>query len=294
MHKRLRHHIPVLLSLGYFQESCMGKCRNDLKTCLGRWMLVLIFIISAETAGAQFLDSGSGLLQAPSAEMNRSGTFMITNNFLNKHSLSPRWGYHTFGYGFNITFWSRLEVGYVMAIFDGKRHPNPSDRDLIMFNQDRHFTAKVLLLHEGDFGFSWIPALAIGVSDPVTGSGSGEYIGSNIEGSESGGNGFFNRNYIVATKHFDLPIGVFGAHLGYQFNRRVDRPMNAPIAALDWHPVWLQKENWITTKLIAEYDARNFNAGFLVSVWRDHFDLMFDFQALKWVSAGIRYKLILK
>ena len=69
----------------------------------------------------------------PTAEMEQSGTFMITNNYLNKHSLSPdAWGYDTFAYGFSITFWSRLEVGYVCTIFDGKRKPNPSDRDLIM------------------------------------------------------------------------------------------------------------------------------------------------------------------
>lgn len=66
------------------------------------------------------------------------------------------------------------------TIFDGKRHPNPSARDLIMINQDRHFTAKVLLLKEGAFGLSWMPALAVGISDPVTGSMTGEYIDSDV------------------------------------------------------------------------------------------------------------------
>jgi len=225
--------------------------------------------------------------------MNKDGTFMITNSFLNKHSLSPRWGYHTFGYGFNVNLWSRLEIGYVLTIFDGKRHPNPTARDLLMFNQDRHFTAKVLLLREGEFGIKWMPALAAGVSDPVTGSGAGEYIGSTVEGSEEGGNGYFNRFYVVATKHFSTSVGVFGGHLGYHYSKRVDRPMNGPTAAIDWVPVWLDT-SMISVKAIAEYDARTFNIGVIASFWDDRFEAMFDLMACKWVNFGVRYKLLLK
>lgn len=80
------------------------------------------------------------------------------------------------------------------VIFDGKRRLNPSERDLIMFNQDRHFTAKVLLLQEGEFGLNWMPTLSAGLSDSLTGSGGGEYIGSEVDGGV--GNGYFNRYYI--------------------------------------------------------------------------------------------------
>ena len=48
------------------------------------------------------------------------------------------------------------------------------------------------LLKEGEFGKSWIPALAVGVSDLVTSTG-GEYIGSDVSGN---GNGYFNRMYM--------------------------------------------------------------------------------------------------
>lgn len=116
-----------------------------------RLSIISLLMLICFTSAGQFWDSGSGLLQAPSADMNKDGTFMITNNFLNEHSLSPRFGYNTFGYGFSITLWSRLEVNYVMTIFDGKRHPNPTERDLITFNQDRHFSAKALLLLSGAF-----------------------------------------------------------------------------------------------------------------------------------------------
>ena len=254
-----------------------------------RPIIVLIFLLMAFPTFGQFWDSATGLLQCPSADMNREGTFMITNNFVNEHSLSSRWGYHTFGYGFNITFWSRLEVGYVCVIFDGKRHPNPSDRDLIMFNQDRHAYFKLLLLKEGEFGLKWLPGVAVGVSDPTSG-GQTDYKEQVVSGT---GNGYFNRNYIIISKHFPTKVGAFGAHLGYQFNRRADMPINGPCAALDWAPVWLDTPA-VSVKFIAEYDARTFNAGFIASFWDDRFEAMFELMAMKWVNFGVRYKLVLK
>ena len=251
----------------------------------------------ALSAKAQFTDSTTGLLSAPSAEMNESGTFTITNNFLNQHILSPNgWDYNTFGYGFGITFWSRLEVNYVCTLFWGDwspraQGPDGTYRQKIMKNQDRHFAAKVLLLKENEFGKNWIPALAIGVSDPVTGSGGGEYIGSDVSGGT--GNGFFNRMYIVATKHFASPWGEVGASLGYQYNLRQDIRYNAPCAAVTWRPVWLQNR-WFSPKFVLEYDSLTPNIGFLADIWDSRFQAMFELQNFQWVSFGLRFKLRLK
>lgn len=244
------------------------------------------------TVRGQFWDSSTGLLQAPSADMNADGTFMITNNFINKHAISDwYWGYHTFMYGFHINFWSRLEIGYVCVIMDGKRKASPNARDLIMFNQDRHFVGKLLLLREGEFGISWFPALAVGFSDPTTGTGA-DYSKAAVGGS---GNGFFNRYYVVATKHFATPIGQVGTHLGYQFNKRADFPMNGPTAAIDWSPVWIQNMGIIdNTKVILEYDSRTVNMGFIASLWENRFEAMFELQNFQWVNLGLRYKLRLK
>lgn len=258
---------------------------NKLKISISLLLSLLCFV-----SAGQFWDGSSGLLQAPSADMNRDGTFTITNNFLNKNSLSPAWGYHTFGYGIGITLWSRIELGYNLVIFDGKRHPNPSERDLITFNQDRHFSVKALLIKENDFNLSWMPAIAIGASDPITGSWSGEYGES---GNDSGGNGFFNRYYFVATKHYATKIGIIGAHIGYQFNKRQDIHYNGPCVAVDWIPVWLNKPNF-SLKAIAEYDSRTFNLGFIASIWQNRFEAMFELMALKWVNFGVRFNLPLK
>lgn len=107
-------------------------------------------------------------------------------------------------------------------------------------------------------------------------------------------NVFFTRVYAVASKTIHSKIGEFGAHIGYQFNNWTRYPLYGPMAAVDWKPIWLQKAGAVSTKLIAEYDARTFNVGAIVSLWKDHLEAMVELQAMKWVSAGIRYKVVLK
>lgn len=210
---------------------------------------------------------------------------MITNNYINKNNLpSDAWGYDSFGYGFDISFWSRLEVYYTCIIFDGKRKPNPSNRDLIMFNQDRHLGIKFLLFRSGDFGLNWAPNIVFGIND----------FDSGLFSARPAGNGFFTRVYAVASKSFSTKGGSAGLHLGYQFNNWTYYSLYGVCAAVDWRPIWLQNEKWITTKLIAEYDAKSFNIGFIASIWREHFDFMVDLQAMKWLSAGIRFKYIIQ
>lgn len=251
----------------------------------------LFLTLTCSVSRGQFVDCSSGLLSLPSADMPQSGTIMLSSTFLNKNITPPAWSYNTIGYGISIVIFPRIEIGYVMTLFNGKWAGDPNS---IVVNQDRHFYGKVQLLKEGEFGLKWIPSFVLGVSDPTTGE---TRKGPNIDYTDFDvyeGNGHFNRFYAVITKHFSTTYGVIGTHLGYQYNKRVDIPMNGPCGGIDWMPIWLQKENVVSTKLIAEYDARTFNVGAIVSLWRDQFEAMIELQAMKWISAGIRYKLVLK
>ena len=82
---------------------------------LKRIIIGVVLLLSAVSAWGQFLDSTTGLLQAPSAVMNREGTFMFTTNYLNYHALPPvKWpDNNTWGYGFDVALWDRVEVAYV-------------------------------------------------------------------------------------------------------------------------------------------------------------------------------------
>lgn len=238
----------------------------------------------------QFADCSTGLLQAPTAEMQADGTFSITNLVLNEHSLSPvSWDYATFQYGISVSFWERIEVGYVCTLFNGKW--SPSGKDPIMFNQDRHFVGRVCLLKEGEFGQKWIPGLVIGVSDPITGI-AGDYIDTPDYART---NGYFNRSYVVLSKHFTTSWGPLGTHIGYQYNRRVDYPINGPCAGINWMPVWFQQKgvlDWVS--LVLEYDSRTLNVGAIVSIWSNHFEAMFELQNFQWVNFGLRFKFRIK
>ncbi len=256
-------------------------------------VLTLLLLLAPARLAAQFTDSSSGLLQMPSAEMQPEGTFMITNNSLNRHSLpTSGWSYRTFGYGFSFTFWSRFEVGYVCTIFNGSKIPGSTGRTRLMFNQDRHFIGRFQLLREGEFGLAWIPSLVVGVSDPTTGSSANGYIDANVEGT---GNGYFNREYVALTKHFNTPWGKVGGHLAYQYNQRSDYALNGPAAAVTFTPKLLTDRGILDqVRFIAEYDARTFNLGCIASVWDNRFEAMFELQACKYINFGIRYKVRLK
>lgn len=86
-------------------QKCVGKLRNCCYFCrIKRIPLILVLTLLSLSANAQFTDGTTGLLNCPSAEMNESGTFTITNNFLNKHLLTPKsvpgayggWDYNTY------------------------------------------------------------------------------------------------------------------------------------------------------------------------------------------------------
>ncbi len=257
-----------------------------------QWLISLLsagaLLLGAGVSRAQFTDCMSGLLQMPTADFREAGTGMVTVNGLNPHTNSTRWDYYTFNYGVGIAFFNRLEVAYVCTHMSGEsiRKIGGEKIAVSLFNQDRHFAAKVQLLKEEEFGWKWLPALALGVSDPTTASGGGYETGVGTSG-----NGYFNRYYAVLSKHFTTPWGTVGAHAGYLYNQRKDYPLNGPCAGAEWRPVWLQTP-WLDLNLIAEYDARTFNLGFTATLW-DHVGLMLDLQALRWVSCGIRYTFLM-
>ena len=258
------------------------------------WLIMLLLLFAwPHQANAQFMDSQTGLLQMPSGEMQPSGTFMITNNFVNKHSLPQEnvwWGYNTFMYGFSLTFFSRVEVSYICVLYMGKADTKfwPEQTWGKYTNQDRHFAVRLQLLKEGEFGWDWMPSVVVGVSDPYT---MGLYNPEEI--SQRPGNGHFNRMYICATKHFHTSAGDVSANLGYQYNLRNDYRYNAPCAAVTWSPVWFQNK-WFNPKYILEFDSRTVNIGFISSIWDDRFEFMFELQNFQWVNFGARFKVNLK
>lgn len=258
-------------------------------------LFICFLLLSSGVAKAQFSDVASGLLSIPSADMYSDGTFQITNLFLNHHNLCPPkdgwhgWEYNTFAYGMGITLWDRVEFNYICTLFNGKWSKSGGQPEWF-FNQDRHFAAKVLLLKEGEI-WSWTPSIAAGLSDPITGAGGGKYFSKNK--INEGGNGYFNRMYLVLTKHFSTSTGTIGVNMLYQASLRGDYIAPGVCFGIDWAPVWLEND-FFSPRFIVEYDNRYVNLGFIANVWKNRFETMFELQNFCWVTFGLRYLLKLR
>lgn len=253
------------------------------------FILLLCFELCIANMNAQFTNGVTGLLHMPNAEMQKDGTVVIGGNFLNKHNLPSEnwWGYNTYNYFINITFFSRVEVAYICTLVQGKKNGYhwPVFTYGRFVNQDRHFAGRLQAVKEGEW-WKHMPSIVLGVNDPTSGANGFDFTEFETSGSQ---NGFFNRWYIAMTKHFNIPYGELGVHVTYLYNKRTDYPLNGPAFGINFRPHLHKNLN-----LIAEYDAKTINVGATYALWADHFNLLVELQEGKYISAGLVYKVNLK
>ena len=160
---------------------------------LKRILISCLFVCCTSVLSAQLTYGVTGLLHAPSAEMQEDKTVMLGANFLNKEITPPTWYYNTYNYYLNVTFFPWLEEAYTCTLFKAEALGLGPYGYSGFTNQDRYFSVRVRLLKEGQF-WKYTPAVVVGTSDPFTSSG-------DVVASTSG-NGYFSRFYLAATKHF--------------------------------------------------------------------------------------------
>ena len=83
-------------------------------------ILISLFICSPFVLLAQLTYGTTGLLHAPSAEMQRDKTVLIGGNFLNREITPAGWTYHTYNYFLNVTIFPWLEVAYTATLFQSQ------------------------------------------------------------------------------------------------------------------------------------------------------------------------------
>ena len=237
---------------------------------------------------AQLTDGMTGLLHMVTAEVQKDATFMLGGNMLHKNNIPSKWwwgNYNTYNYYLNITFLDRIEVAYICTLVQGKKNGFWPQQTWGKFvNQDRHFAGKIQLVKEGEW-WKYMPAIAVGVSDPTTG-GSFDYSEGAVSGS---GNGFFSRYFAAITKHFQIPYGELGVHATYLYNKRTDYPLNGVALGVNFRPDFHKNLN-----IIVEHDTKTLNVGAIYSLWADHFNFLFELQEGKYISCGLVYKVNLK
>ena len=273
-----------------------------------KWMMAALGLLMGCPAMGQFTHGTTGLLQMPTADMQKDKTFMFGGSRLSKHATPYRWNYDTYNYYVNITFFPWLEVAYTCTIFDEMASPT-----VHMMNQDRNFSARLRAWKEGWWKL-WTPQIVFGVNDGTSASG-GDYTNMGVSGS---GNGFYSRYYVAVTKHIAFErVGTLGVHATYLYNQRTDNPLNAPAVGLDFR--WgtdgttLAKQLLNGLTLMAEAYPGNgrgaakdpeaerglavgrydLNIGGRYSFWKERINLYGHLYGCRYPSVGLQFKVVL-
>lgn len=293
------------------------KSENDILK-IGRlgWLLIFFAFGLRIESKAQFTYGTTGLLHAPSAEMQRDKTFMLGGSYLDKHPMSGYWSMndeytpYTFNYYLNMTIFPWLEVAYEMTLVKGVHGSNywPPQTWGKFTNQDRSFHARFRIWKEG-WWKSWTPQIVLGLNDPGSHSYHG---GGNIDfgGGGSGNHNYKTRFYLAATKQFDFRgVGCLGTHLALiRGQAMTDVEYTRPSAGVNFQ-FGMKNDDWLIQalnglNLMAEvcpghdktqnHATYDWNIGGEYHLWKDYINLVAELNDGKYFSGGIYFKVHLK
>lgn len=304
---------------------------NKWKICCRIFFVTVFLIFPILKANSQYTYGTTGLLNMPTANMQQDKTFMFGGGYLEKHSSPARWFYDTWNYYINVTIFPWMEVSYHCVLHKsvyndygtgstGYWVPGTYGK---FTNQDRQFNVRFRLWKEG-WWKPWTPQIVIGSDDISTHSWGRTEDRFKVEDNRS--NGFGNRYYLAATKHFHFTnIGTLGAHVAYLYNVRSDYPLNGIAAGTNFRfalpeetSLWNRALNGVNLMMelypadgrgtyrvnsfkgmkhydrgvsIGKYDI---NIGCCYSLWKDHINLYGELYGCKDFSGGVQFKVRLK
>ena len=160
-----------------------------------------------------------------------------------------------------------------------------------MMNQDRNFSGRLRLWKEGWWKW-WTPQIVVGGNDVLHGSMEGGNIGS-VEGSGTGGNTFYQRYYVAATKHVSWH-GEWGIHAAYVYSKRIGHAFDGLAFGINYQFA-LPQTSFINRainglNLMAEYDSKHTNIGASYTLWKEHINLIGELYQCKYPSIGMYFK----
>lgn len=272
---------------------------------------VFLCLLVCQQGWGQAFRGTTGLLHAPSAEMEKDKTFKFGANYLDlvplhyltfNHEIS-----HTYNYYLDLTLFPWLEVSYICtlnyAIHGSAYFPQQSWGKYT--NQDRSFSGRLRVWKEG-WWKSWTPQVVLGFDD----ASSHVHYGGGVAQIGGGQNNYFTRLYVAGTKHVDFTgYGQLGVHVAYVMGRgkgnggmydgpsvganfRFSFPEGGDGLFSGKDFCWQQVAN--SVNLMAEYDALTVNVGGVVSVWKDRINFVAELNDGKYFSGGVFFKVRLK
>jgi hypothetical protein len=220
-------------------------------------LFLAVFIYGSE---AQSLTGLTGLLNGPSANMQKDGTFYMGANYLNRNYINTygKGNYNVLIYYFDLTVLPFLEVNFR----NSRMLDNPDSSHTV----DRMISLRLQVLKERKY---W-PAIVLGVNDIYTGA---------LIGNQN-----FGSLYAVTTKNFQIKKNELGVTFGYAFPYFENTQFDGVFGGVSFSPSFLRQ-----LTLMAEYDSRSFNVGGSILFFK-HLYIFALLQGMESVSGGIAYK----
>ena len=215
---------------------------------------------------AQYSMGVTGLLNIPTADMQRDGTVMLGGNYLPKEMLPTHWDYNSGNYFVNATFFPWLELAYRCTLM--------KVRETGKWNQDRSVSIRLRPLKEG----KWWPAIVIGSNDVLTTNELNTF-------KDPGGTRYFSSVFAVGTKHFLLGGHDWGITIGGHIPFRSASTRKGVFGGVQYRPAFFRDFS-----LMAEYDSDAVNVGASVRLFGhlSAYVFCYDFQN---VCGGLRYEI---
>lgn len=268
-------------------------------------LTALLCVMSVYVFG-QHLYGTTGLVSAPTAEMQKDKTIMIGGSMIDHNiyrssiwSNSREYDPFTYNYYLNITIFPWLEVAYTCTLVKGVHGSSywPQQTWGKFSNQDRSFHFRLRAWKEG-WWKSWTPQIVLGANDPGSHENAG---GGNITFDNVGeSTNHLTRFYVAATKHFTFrQWGTLGVHAsiiqfdGLDFNNDhgvtigVNYRFKCPEEGLGYKVL-----NGLN--VMGEYYDGVWNVGANYSVWKDRINVVAALHDGQYWSVGMYFRVCLK
>ena len=234
---------------------------------MGKRILSLVFILTFCfcKAAAQYSMGVTGLLNIPTADMQRDGTVMLGGNYLPKEMLPTHWDYNSGNYFVNATFFPWLELAYRCTLMKVEETGK--------WNQDRSVSIRLRPLKEG----KWWPAIVVGSNDALTTNELNTF-------RDPGGTRYFSSVFAVGTKHIQIGGHDIGVTIGGHIPFRSASTRKGVFGGVEYRPAFFRDFS-----LVAEYDSDAVNVGASVRLF-GHLSAHVFCYDFKNVCGGLRYE----
>jgi len=230
---------------------------------LAVFVFVLVFV--PDHVSAQTVLGTPGLMNIPTAEVRKGGTFDGGASLMQTDLQSDNMKYYTGLYYINFSPFSFFDLTLRWTLI--KCQKSPTDPDVGFYQQDRSLTLRIQAIREREG--KWWPSVLIGSNDFFS----------------SHGDSYYGAVYGVVTKHFPVKgVGTFSATAGYSKSIHMGVLYDGPFGGGSFSPAFAPM-----VRVMGEYDTRGFNVGIGAQLFR-HLNLTCFTREFKGVSATISYQ----